>query len=145
MLNWILLIPIVLLAAASIQDLRTREVSDGFSVAIATSAVVCIAFGWWPLSWAGCGLGGLIGIILGVMLFTFGRFGGADAKLTAALGLWFGPLMLPLVMVWVALAGAVLAGIAYARGKKELAYVPAILAGVILHATMPNLWISLTP
>ena len=144
MMSSLLLLPVALLAGASVQDVRTREVSDGYSLAIAVSAMVCIAAGWWPLTWYACALGFGVGLVVGVALLKLAKFGGADAKLIAALGFWFGPIVLLVVLIWIAFCGAVLAGIAYARGQSNIPYVPAILAGVVLHAILPDSLIRLT-
>jgi prepilin peptidase CpaA len=76
------------------------------------------ALGFFPLALAAGMDGWLIGqhmaagaalLLLGFLLFSFGYFGGGDAKLLAAAGLWLGyPAVLPLMM-YTALAGGVLA------------------------------------
>ena len=52
---------------------------------------------------------GLLMLALGVLLFIPGWFGGGDAKLMAAVGLWIGTENLLPYMLWVALAGGVIA------------------------------------
>src|SRR5882762_9426804 len=52
---------------------------------------------------------GLLMLLLGVLLFIPGWFGGGDAKLMAAIGLWIGADNLAAYMLWVALAGGVIA------------------------------------
>jgi len=52
---------------------------------------------------------GLLMLLLGVLLFMPGWFGGGDAKLMAAIGLWIGVDNLAAYMLWVALAGRVIA------------------------------------
>ncbi len=135
----IIWLPTTLLLLASIQDLRSREVSNAFAFTILLSAMVAIAAGWWQLSWLACGLGILLGLLVSLPLFLLDGFGGGDVKLIAALGAWFGPIALLAVLFWIAVCGGVLAAIAKLRGKTDLAYVPAIAAGTILHALWPRL------
>jgi prepilin peptidase CpaA len=52
---------------------------------------------------------GFLMLVLGVLLFIPGWFGGGDAKLMAAIGLWIGPDNLMSYMLWVALAGGLIA------------------------------------
>ena len=52
---------------------------------------------------------GLLMLLLGVLLFMPGWFGGGDAKLMAAIGLWIGLDNLAAYMLCVALAGGVIA------------------------------------
>jgi prepilin peptidase CpaA len=51
---------------------------------------------------------GLIGLLLGVLLFIPGRFGGGDAKLLAAIALWIGLDSLFPYVLYVALAGGIM-------------------------------------
>jgi len=136
-MNPIVWLPIFLLLVASVQDLRTREVSDSFSIAILLSAVMSIAAGWWQLSWLASGLGVMVGLLVTAPLFFLGGFGGADVKLVSALGAWFGPISLLGLLVWIALAGGVFALIAKGRDRKDFAYVPAITVGTMIHAWWP--------
>jgi prepilin peptidase CpaA len=57
---------------------------------------------------------GLLMLAVGILLFIPGWFGGGDAKLMAAVGLWIGPENLLLYLIWVALAGGVLAAVFFA-------------------------------
>lgn len=97
-------------ALAAALDLFTMKIPNRLS------AVVVLAF--LPLALL-AGLGpweildhvgaGLIGLILGVLLFIPGWFGGGDAKLLAAIALWVGlDNLLPYVL-YAALAGGFLA------------------------------------
>jgi len=140
--NPIVWLPISLLFAASIQDFRTREVSDSFSIAILLSALISIAAGWWQLAWLAAGLGVLVGMLLTSPLFYLGGFGGADVKLVASLGAWFGPVSLLGLLFWVAIIGGILAMIAKQRDRKDLAYVPAILMGTLIHACWPAILVG---
>jgi prepilin peptidase CpaA len=52
---------------------------------------------------------GLLMLLLGVLLFIPGWFGGGDAKLMAAIGLWIGPDNLFPYILYVAVAGGMIA------------------------------------
>jgi prepilin peptidase CpaA len=52
---------------------------------------------------------GLLMLLLGVLLFIPGWFGGGDAKLMAAIGLWIGADNLSAYMLYVTLAGGMIA------------------------------------
>jgi prepilin peptidase CpaA len=98
------------IAFAAAMDLFTMTIPNRIS------ALMVIAF--FPLA-ASAGLGawdvawhlaaGLLMLGMGVGLFAAGWFGGGDAKLMAAIGLWVGMESLFAYMFYVALAGGMLA------------------------------------
>jgi prepilin peptidase CpaA len=59
-------------------------------------------------------------------------------KLLAGLGAVLGPAALLSALFWVVLAGAVLSAGAALRGRRELAYVPAIAAGLFVYGLWPD-------
>jgi prepilin peptidase CpaA len=69
---------------------------------------------------------GVLMLALGVLLFMPGWFGGGDAKLLAAIGLWIGTENLMAYMLWVALAGGVIAAAFLAARSVPL---PRVLLG----------------
>ncbi len=97
-------------AFAAAMDLLTMRIPNRIS------ALMVLAF--FPLALLG-GLGasemlnhvaaGLLMLVLGVLLFIPGWFGGGDAKLMAAIGLWIGPDNLFPYIFYVALAGGLIA------------------------------------
>jgi prepilin peptidase CpaA len=121
----------VLLAVATACDLRTREVPDGISLGIAGLAIIASLIGWHDISALVCLLGGALGLAIGYAMFRFAKFGGADAKLIAALGFVVGPVGLLVVVFGMAIAGGVLSLVAMLRGQRDYAYVPAITAGFV--------------
>ncbi|TWT94721.1 prepilin peptidase [Stieleria varia] len=131
MLPVIASIVLLLLATATVCDLRTREIPDWISVAIGVIAVVVSLMGWWDLEILWVIVGGLLGLLVGLGLFRFAHLGGGDAKLIISLGLLVGPVGLLIVLFGMAIAGGVLSVIAMVRGQKDLAYGPAILAGFV--------------
>jgi prepilin peptidase CpaA len=91
---------------------------DAISMRIPNWLTVAIALAFFPMAfatampWAMLGMHVVVGIamfILGFVCFSFGLFGGGDAKLLAAAGLWLGwPELMPFLMM-TAFAGGILA------------------------------------
>lgn len=129
------------LLAATIQDLRRREVSDLFSIGLLVCAVISLAMRseaevndfLLPPGWYAALLGLVLGSCVGFLLFRLARFGGGDATLIAAIGVCVGPVGLLIVLAWMALAGMLLSIVALMRHKKEIAYVPAIAVGTVVY------------
>lgn len=126
---------IVVLAA--IVDIRRREISNHFPIALIVCAVVGAALG--AIGWQSLLLGSLFGISVGAVLFKLGAFGGGDAKLLAGIGACIGPIGLLWTMIYMGLAGGVLSVIAALRGAREIAYGPAIAAGLLVHIAVSTL------
>jgi prepilin peptidase CpaA len=98
-------------AFAAAMDIFTMRIPNRISV------VLVLAF--FPLAFlAGLSLwevaahvgAGVLMLVIGFGLFACGWFGGGDAKLMAAVGLWVGFDALPLYLLSVALAGGMIAG-----------------------------------
>lgn len=121
----------LLLLVATAHDLRTREIPDWISIAMASLAVVSSVTGWLGIGLVWVAIGGALGLIVGYLLFRFAKLGGGDAKLIAALGMLVGPIGLCIVLFVMAVAGGVLSLVALFRGQRDYAYVPAIAAGFI--------------
>jgi prepilin peptidase CpaA len=68
--------------------------------------------------------------------FARGAWGGGDAKLAAALGAYLGTAGIMAAFFYAALVGGVLAGVAAARGQREVAYGPALVAGALLSQAL---------
>lgn len=69
---------------------------------------------------------GVLMLLLGVLLFIPGWFGGGDAKLMAAIGLWIGADNLMAYMLYVALAGGLIAAAFFSARSVPL---PRVLLG----------------
>lgn len=86
----VILLPLLLAAAAG-WDLASFTIPNFLSLAvIAAFGLFAVAAG---LSFPVIGwhlLAGLVGLVLGFMLFALGWIGGGDAKLFAGVALWFG-------------------------------------------------------
>jgi prepilin peptidase CpaA len=97
-------------AFAAAMDLFTMTIPNRISVVMAAAfvpAALMAGLGPWSIALhIGAGLA-VLG--LGVLLFAGGWFGGGDAKLLAAIALWVGFESLPMYLMYVALAGGMLA------------------------------------
>ncbi|NJN65002.1 MAG: hypothetical protein HC882_09095 [Acidobacteria bacterium] len=82
-----------------------------------------------PGGWRGFLLGGLVAGVVSAIGFYADALGGGDVKLLAALGSLLGLEATLVLLVLSAMAGGVLCVLAWRRGVKEVAYVPAIAAG----------------
>ncbi len=122
--------------AAGWVDARRHEIPDGFPVALACCAVAGALLGL--LSWSTLAAGAGLGFGIGAALFALGAFGGGDAKLLAGIGACLGPWVLLAALVPIAVAGGVLSIIAAARGARELAYAPAMAAGLLAHGLLTH-------
>src|SRR6056297_2484438 len=129
-------IVLLLLLAATVCDLRLREVPDWIAIAIALVAVASAVVGWLGIGLVWIFAGGIVGLLVGYLLFRFARLGGGDAKLIAALGLLVGPVGLVIVLFGMAIAGGVLSLVAMLRGQRDYAYVPAIAAGFVGYVSL---------
>jgi Flp pilus assembly protein protease CpaA len=124
-------VPLGLLAVAAALDVRQREIPDGISIALLVWAVAATALGWSGHGWLVMAFGLVIGLGIGALLFSLGGFGGGDVKVLAGLGATLGARDLFAALFYVALAGGVLAAVALWRGKRDIAYVPAIALGLL--------------
>jgi prepilin peptidase CpaA len=131
-------IPLGLTLVAVATDLRRREVPDWVPVSIFVWAIVGRAFGACPLAWGTLFTGGLLGLVASALVYARGGFGGGDVKLIAALGAVLGPWLLVQMLFWMAMAGAVMALVAAARGERSFPYVPAIAAGLCVMTFWPD-------
>lgn len=121
---------------AAVFDLRSREIPDGLSAALILAAVVAVLFGYSELSWLQVVGGAAVGFAIPLLLFGFGILGGGDVKLLTGIGAAVGPLLAASVLFWSGVFGGVLGLWALARGKKDLAYVPAIAAGLLMVSVL---------
>ncbi len=126
------LVPLLGLVAASLFDFSKRQIPDAIPImlvgwAVGATALGVASHGW--LSFAG-GVG--LGMSVGTFSFWLGGFGGGDAKLLAAVGAAVGLREFLPFLVFTAIAGGFLAALALARGKRDLAYAPAMALGMLV-------------
>ena len=134
----VLIVPAVLLTIATWSDLRTREIPDWISVALILTGVAAAGFGWASIRWWMVLTGCLLGLVIGLALSHFAKFGGGDAKLIAGIGAILGPVGLLFSLFWMAILGGVLALVAMIRGQRDYAYGPAILSGYVGYLVYPG-------
>ena len=95
---------------AALRDIETLTITNGTNAAIAflfVPAVIIAAPGW---DVAGAHLmAGLAAFAISVLLFTFGVFGGGDAKMIPGVMLWLGPAAAMPFLVVMAVTGGALA------------------------------------
>lgn len=127
-----LLAPLAALTLATIFDFRKRQIPDSIPIALIVWAIGTTAIGMSSAGWTSLVLGLTFGFSIGALLFWLGGFGGGDAKLLAAVGATLGPEALFTFLFWTAIAGGLFAAIALARGKRDLAYVPAMTLGLFV-------------
>lgn len=121
--------PFALLAVASLWDLRTREIPDAIPAVLLLWAIAVHALHLSPVGWLSAAEGLALGLVVGVVTFRFGLMGGGDAKLLVVLGALLGAVAFLVFLLFVSVAGGVLAIVAKLRGQKELPYAPAFALG----------------
>jgi prepilin peptidase CpaA len=122
-------IALALLVAGTIFDLRRREIPNWIPLSLCALAVGATMLHVSPRGWSALALGGALGLAIGIAFFALGAFGGGDVKVIAALGALMGPAGLMSLLFYVAIAGGALAAVALVRGRREIAYAPAIALG----------------
>jgi prepilin peptidase CpaA len=98
-------------AFAAAMDIFTMKIPNRISIVLVLAffpLALLAGLGPWEVA-AHVGAGALM-LLVGFGLFACGWFGGGDAKLMAAVGLWVGFDVLPLYLISVALAGGLIAG-----------------------------------
>lgn len=124
---------LVIVAVATVFDLRTRRVPDAFAVALVAWAFLIVVAHLDHISWNVRVIGMLAGFAVTAPLFALGGLGGADVKLITALGAVAGHPAVWSILFWMAVAGGLLSGVAVLRKQRDLAYLPAITLGLLLH------------
>ena len=105
---WLALALVLLLAAAGIEDARTREIANRKNAAIALLAPLW----WWANDLSGVDMAWQAGVATGVFAlfvaaYAAGQMGGGDVKLIGALALWLPPgVVLSMLLVMSLLGGA---------------------------------------
>ena len=94
-------------AAATVTDWSSRRIPNALTFG---AAVVAVAFSLATAGATGLGwsvAGWTVGVLLFLPLFALRAMGGGDVKLLAAFGAWLGPVL----VLWVALYGAIAGGV----------------------------------
>jgi prepilin peptidase CpaA len=131
-----------LLVTGAVRDLTSFKIPNWISIALTVGFVPAGFLAWT----AGAGLGalslnlavGAAAFVAGVAMFAAGLFGGGDAKLLAAAGLWLGwPAAGTYVMV-TGLAGGLLAGVLLALRSPQLRPLAGAAPGWIGRLAIPG-------
>lgn len=125
-------VPLLGLILATIFDFWKRQIPDSIPIALLGWAVGTAAIGMSSPGWLALVSGLGLGVSIGVALFWLGGFGGGDAKLLAAVGATLGPRAFLAFLFCAAIAGGLLAVVALLRGKRDLAYAPAMALGLFV-------------
>lgn len=128
-----LLIFPALLALAAASDIRSMEIPNWISIALAALFLPAALFA--GLGWSAIGAHALVGVgalVVVFVLFQIGAFGGGDAKMIAASCVWLGLAGLPAFMLYMTLAGGALALVmSVARRLPKLAGAPTFLSRLL--------------
>ncbi len=126
-------VAILFAIVATVYDVRSRVIPDWIAASLLACSALGIATGLSGLTWMNYVYGAALGFALMFPLYALGGFGGGDLKLVVAIGAALGPWALLSVLFWVAVSGGLLAIVALVRGRRDLAYVPAIACGLLLY------------
>jgi prepilin peptidase CpaA len=118
---------------ATVYDLRSRVIPNWIAASLLACSALSIPAALSQLTWLSFLCGAALGLAMSLPLYALGGFGGGDVKLVVAIGSALGPSALLSVLFWVAISGGVLAIAALIRGRRDLAYVPAIACGLLLY------------
>lgn len=108
---------LVLCVYAAVRDIQTLTISNGLNAIIAflfIPAVIITAPGW---DIAGAHLlAGVAAFAVSILLFSFGVFGGGDAKMIPGVMLWLGPAAtMPFITAMAVIGGALALTVILAR------------------------------
>lgn len=126
-----LVMPLLGVVWAVVVDLIHREIPDWISVGLVLWALIAQSLGFLPFPWNSLILGCATGLLVGAIGFRLRSLGGGDVKLLAGLGAAIGLSAVWTLLFWMAIAGGILGLIAKYRGERELAFAPAIAAGLL--------------
>ncbi|MEL6567521.1 MAG: prepilin peptidase [Pseudomonadota bacterium] len=91
---------------AALHDVATLKIPNWVNASIAGLGISALAVSGLPLVDMGWHLLiGLIAFAISFALFSFGVFGGGDAKMIPAVALWMGPVAIVPFLVWTAFIG----------------------------------------
>jgi prepilin peptidase CpaA len=134
-------IALVLGAAATVTDLRWRQIPNWIPI---LALVAGFSYNVWGEGWRGlgtAGLGAVCGFGVFLVFYLLGGMGGGDIKLMAGFGSLLGASTLLQAAFWTAIAGGLVAAVALVRRRRAAAgaaahdpnsipYAPAIAFGV---------------
>lgn len=137
-MNGVVLVPVILVAIAAVEDLRRQRIPDPVVLAIAVTSPLAVFLGddrdiAWHLA---CGVGILF---IGLALAWVGWLGAGDAKLMAAVACWTGFGGLVPFLCATALSGALIALAFLIAGRRHrgMPFAPAIAIGTLVAVLAP--------
>lgn len=113
-------------------DLRTREIPDALSAALLILAGGASLLGISAATPLQAAAGAGVAFVATICFFQAGVLGGGDVKLLTAVGACVGPLLTASVLVWTGLFGGAFGFASLVHGRRDLAFVPAIAAGLAM-------------
>ncbi|MCI4645435.1 MAG: prepilin peptidase [Hyphomonadaceae bacterium] len=94
----------------ALTDIASLTIPNWLNATIAALGVSALAVSGFELGTIGWHLGiAVLAFVASFALFTFGIFGGGDAKMIPAVALWMGPTAIVPFLFWMALVGGLLA------------------------------------
>ena len=124
---------LLLCVYAAIRDIETLTISNGLNAIIAflfVPAMIISAPGW-GVTGAHL-LAGVAAFVISVLLFTFGIFGGGDAKMIPGVMLWLGPeAAMPFVTAMAVVGGLLAATVIIARKLVPAGAAPGFARGTM--------------
>jgi Flp pilus assembly protein protease CpaA len=129
-------------SAATVIDLRSRQVPNALTFGTAAIGVALAAAGITGLETGAALAGGLLGLAVMLPGYLFGGTGGGDVKLLAAFGTLLGPRRTLVAFLVMAIAGGLLAAALIWQRRhagtadRTFAYAPAVAVGGLIAALM---------
>jgi prepilin peptidase CpaA len=98
----------LLLAIAVVTDIATLKIPNSVSLLLAALFPAAAAVSPHPVAWVSHLAAGAVMLVAGLVLFAWGKLGGGDVKLIAAVSLWHGFHLLPSLLLLTGMLGGVL-------------------------------------
>ena len=99
---------VLMLGCAAFVDTMSLRLPNALTLSVAVLALVSGLFPFQPLDWWGSHVGaGLIVLVAGMAMFAWGKIGGGDVKLMAAVGMWHGLAQLPALLATIGVMGGI--------------------------------------
>jgi len=98
----------LLLAIAAVTDIATLKIPNFVSLLLAALFPAAAALAAHPIVWLSHVAAGLAMLAIGIGLFAWGKLGGGDVKLIAAVALWHGLGLLPSLLLLIGIVGGLL-------------------------------------
>jgi prepilin peptidase CpaA len=97
------------LVAAVISDVMTLRIPNSISLVLVAAFFAAAVLAPAPVDWISHLAAGAIVLLIGIGFFAWGKIGGGDVKLLAAVALWNGLPLLPALVLTIGIAGGAVA------------------------------------